>query len=135
MPPRSPIRHPEFVSAPRTVLIVDDNSALSSTLAAYLARVGHWDAVLTAPDAMTGLHLAAQQRPTAIVLDNRMPDRDGIDVLCELRSACPDARIVMHTTEDTSLLRERARELGADGFVAKGRPLDELASQLVDQAA
>lgn len=123
------------MSWPRTVLIVDDSSAVCSALAAYLARVGHWDAVLTADRAAAGLQLAAEHRPAAIVLDNRMPDRDGIDVLHELRHACPDARIVMHTTEDTSLLRERARELGADGFVAKGQPLDELASQLVDEAA
>lgn len=37
----------------------------------------------------------------------------------------------MHTSEDSWLLRERASTLGADAFVEKGRPLDELASTLV----
>jgi len=119
----------------RVLLIVDDNTALCAAVRAYMARVGDWDAVLTAADAGAGLELATEHRPKAIVLDNRMPGGDGIDVLAELRSACPAARIVMHTTEDSWLLRERASELGADGFVAKGRPLDELASLLTAGAA
>jgi len=92
---------------------------------------GDWDAVLTAPDAGAGLQLATEHHPDAIVLDNRMPGGDGIEVLPDLRQACPDARIVMHTSEDSWLLRERASTLGADAFVEKGRPLDELASTLV----
>ena len=118
------------VPRPRTVLIVDDSAVLRGTLASYLSHEGGWEAVLTAPDAGSGLLLAAKHLPDAIVLDNRMPGGDGIDVLLDLRRTCPGARIVMHTTEDSSGLRERASELGADAVVAKGRPLDELVTEL-----
>jgi CheY-like chemotaxis protein len=118
------------VSGSRTLLIVDDSPAVCSAVAAYMSSVADWDAVLIAPSAGSGLELATEHHPVAIVLDNQMPGGDGIEVLHELRAACPDARIVMHTSEESWVLRERARDLGADAFVAKGSPLDELASTL-----
>jgi DNA-binding NarL/FixJ family response regulator len=112
-----------------TLLIVDDNVAVCMALRAYMSRVEHWPVVLTAKDARAGLELAATHSPTAIVLDNKMPPgQDGIEMLAELRQACPTARIVMHTTEDTIDLRARAVRLGADAIVPKGQPLDELAA-------
>src|SRR5436309_2158704 len=117
-----------------TLLIVDDNAAVCSALHAYMSRVVGWESVLTARDAGRGLILAAEHTPTAIVLDNKMPGGDGIDMLHDLRRTCPNARIVMHTTDDTIDLRARAVKLGADAIVPKGRPLDELAA-LIDTSS
>jgi two-component system response regulator DevR len=113
-----------------TLLIVDDNARLCSALHAYMSRVVGWPVVLTAADADLGLVLAAEHGPAAIVLDNRMPGGDGIEILRALRLACPRARIVMHTTDDSTDLRVAAARLGADAVVAKGRPLDELAAAI-----
>jgi DNA-binding NarL/FixJ family response regulator len=115
----------------RTLLIVDDNVAVCSAIHAYMSRVAGWSNVLTAYDVGRGLMLAAEHLPHAIVLDNRMPGGDGIDVLADLRRACPAAVIVMHTSEDTLDVRDAAARLGADAVVSKGRPLDELAALLV----
>jgi DNA-binding NarL/FixJ family response regulator len=112
------------------LLIVDDNAAVCSALEAYMLRVAGWPVVLTAPDAGRGLLLAAEHAPEAIVLDHRMPGGDGIEILADLRRACPTARIIMHTSESTTDLQLRAHELGADAIVEKGRPLDELAALL-----
>ena len=110
-----------------TLLIVDDNEALRMALGAYMRRVAGWPTVLTAEDAAGGLQLAVACSPDAIVLDNVMPGRTGIDVLPDLRKACPHARIVVHTTDDNELLRQQAHSLGADATVLKGSPLEELA--------
>ena len=112
----------------RTILIVEDNSAVAAALHAYFSRVERWPVVLTASDAQTGLMLAVEHQPEAIVLDNRMPGGSGVDVLSALRHACPNAVIVMHTTEDTIDLRDEAERRGADAIVTKGRPLAELAA-------
>jgi DNA-binding NarL/FixJ family response regulator len=112
------------------LLIVDDHEAVRTVVGSYLAKVGGWDVVLTAPDAGRGLVLAAEHSPDAIVLDNRMPGGSGLDVLADLRRACPGARIVMHTTEDAPELWVEAHARGADALVRKGRPLDELAAEL-----
>src|SRR3954447_2498648 len=112
----------------QALLIVEDNPAVSAAMHAYLSRVEGWSVVLTAADAQQGLELAGEHRPEAIVLDNRLPGAHGIDVLSELRRLCPDAVIVMHTTEDTIDLRDEAARRGADATVSKGRPLSELAA-------
>ena len=112
----------------RALLIVEDNSAVSAALHAYLTRVEGWSVVLLARDATSALQLAAEHQPVAIVLDNRMPGRNGVDVLAELRQVCPRAVIVMHTTEDTIDLRDEAERSGANAVVSKGRPLEELAA-------
>lgn len=109
------------------LLIVDDNAAVRSVLGAYMSRVAGWATVLIAEDGCRAIELAVAHKPDAIVLDNFMPGRQGIDVLPELRQACPSARIVIHTTDDTGDLREQAVARGADAVVQKGRPLDELA--------
>src|SRR4029079_18454802 len=89
-----------------TLLIVDDNVAVCTALRAYMSRVEGWSTVLTAPNAAAGLDLATAHSPAAIVLDSKMPPgQDGVDTIAELRRACPDARIVLHTTEDTLDLR------------------------------
>lgn len=116
-----------MVSADPVLLIVDDNAAVRTALGAYMSRVAGWTTVVVAVDAVQALELAADHRPAAIVLDNYMPGRNGIDVLPELRRVCPQARIVMHTTDDTTELRDEASARGADAVVHKGRPLDELA--------
>jgi len=113
-----------------TLLIVDDNEGLCAALRAYMSRVAGWPVVLVAPDSGRGLLLATEHEPTAIVLDNRMPGGDGLEVLPALRQTCPQARIVMHTTDDSAELRTEAERRGADATVAKGRPLDELAALL-----
>jgi DNA-binding NarL/FixJ family response regulator len=115
------------------LLIVDDNEAVRSALGAYMAKVVGWTTILVAENGMRALELATQHDPDAIVLDNYMPGRTGIDVLPELRRACPRAKIVMHTTDDSGELREQAVARGADAVVHKGRPLGELA-QLIDAA-
>jgi DNA-binding NarL/FixJ family response regulator len=115
------------MSADLVLLIVDDNAAVRSALGAYMSRVAGWTTIIVAEDGARALELAAGHCPDAIVLDNFMPGRNGIDVLPDLRRACPQARIVMHTTDDTAELRDAASARGADAVVQKGRPLDELA--------
>ena len=112
----------------RVILIVEDNPAVAAAMHAYLSRVEGWPVVLTAPDARRAVDLATEHHPAAIVLDNRLPGGEGIGVLSELRHTCPDAVIVMHTTEDTIDLRDEAERLGADATVSKGQPLEQLAA-------
>ena len=124
------VRHADYLTmaGDRTLLIVEDNLKVCAAIRTYMSRCGRWSEVLTANDAGQGLMLASEHQPEAIVLDNRMPGGNGIDVLEDLRGACPDAIIVMHTSDDSSEIRLAAERLGADAVVSKGRPLDELAS-------
>ena len=69
------------------------------------------------------------QNPHSVaLLDVRMPDRGGIDVLHDLLAADPNARVVMLTTSDVEEDVFRAIEDGAMGYVMKESPVETIAA-------
>lgn len=64
-----------------------------------------------------------ETKPDVTLLDVRMPDRGGIDVLRDILAAEPSARVVMLTTSDTEEDVYRAIEDGALGYVMKESPI------------
>lgn len=78
---------PEATKPTKSILIVDDDRSALDTLARLLKLEGF--AVATAADAETGLTIAQQMRPNAIILDLRMPVVNGVQMLRRLR-ANPD---------------------------------------------
>ena len=75
---------PESTKPGKSILIVDDDRSALDTLARLLKLEGF--SVATAADAETGITLAEQMRPNAIILDLRMPVVNGIQMLRRLRS-------------------------------------------------
>ena len=78
-------------TAPASILIVDDDEAVSQTFARMLRLEGY--AVRTAVNAESGLCEAREHRPTAIILDLRMPTVDGLGFLRRLRLAEGEHRV------------------------------------------
>ena len=78
-------------TGPASILIVDDDEAVSQTFARMLRLEGY--AVRTAINAETGLCEAQEHRPTAIILDLRMPAVDGLGFLRRLRSVEGENRV------------------------------------------
>jgi DNA-binding NarL/FixJ family response regulator len=72
------------------------------------------------------LALTGRLHPDVVVLDVRLPDRDGIEICGEIRALSPDTRILMCSgLSDGSALVEAAKA-GADGFVSKEAPNAEI---------
>ncbi|WP_207482831.1 PAS domain S-box protein [Arenibaculum pallidiluteum] len=98
------------------VLVIDDDEATRELLTRFLRREGF--GVRTAQDGPTGLRLARELAPSAILLDVMMPRVDGWAVLSELK-ADPDLAeipvIMVTMTHDRAL----ARSLGAADFLTK----------------
>ena len=72
----------------------------------------------------------AQARPDVTLLDVRMPDMGGIDVLREILAANPRARVVMLTTSDVEEDVFRAIEDGALGYVMKESPVEVIGAAI-----
>lgn len=68
----------------------------------------------------------AQTAPDVTLLDVRMPDKNGIEVLGEIVAANPAARVVMLTTSDVEEDVFRAIEDGALGYVMKESPVETI---------
>ena len=72
----------------------------------------------------------AKVRPDVTLLDVRMPDKGGIDVLREILAADPQARVVMLTTSDVEEDVFRAIEDGALGYVMKERSIEVIGAAI-----
>jgi len=103
------------------VLVVDDERLVRWSLAQRLSARG-W-AVTEAGSAAEALSVPA---PDAVILDYKLPDGDGIEVLRKLRQADPDLPVIMLTAhQDTELIVE-AMKAGASDYLTKPFDVDEV---------
>lgn len=111
------------------VLIVDDNvdhRFLTRRALRPLEQKGDVEVHVAEDGEEAWAALARGLSPALVLLDIKMPRRDGFELLRDIRAHPPLARlvVVMFTSSESRLDVERARELGADDFVTK--PLDAL---------
>jgi two-component system nitrogen regulation response regulator GlnG len=114
---------------PSTILIVDDEEAISWSLRKAFERQGH--RVGVAASAEAAFPLARQLRPDVVVLDVRLPGMDGLEALGQLREITNNAPIIVVTAHGSLSTAVRAVEGGAFDYLAK--PFD--LSQALDAVA
>ena len=112
--------------APTTILIVDDHELIRQGMRQLLEGEPDMQVVGEARSANEGLAFARQLTPDVVVLDVRLPDRQGIEICGELRALSPRSRILVCSglSEGTALIE--AARAGADGFVSKEGPSAEI---------
>ena len=109
------------------VLIIEDDARIRTLLVRSLREHDH--AVESAPDGMTGLHLAVESRPDVVVLDLGLPDVDGTQVLAMLR-AVSDVPVIVATARDDDPSLVGALDSGADDYVIKPFTTAQLAARI-----
>ena len=102
-----------------TILVIDDSATYREELGSALTAAGYL--VLLAASGEEGLRVAADTRPTAIVVDGVLPDIDGITVIRRIRldavlRGIPCVLLTASELRDTEL---QALDAGADAFVRK----------------
>jgi DNA-binding NtrC family response regulator len=111
-------RHPSIVPAPvGTVLIIDDEAAIRESLQTLLEMEGY--EVESAASGEEGLARTGDRAFDLVLLDLALPDRNGIDVLSELRTHNPEVCVIMITAYGTVENAVRAMQAGAANFVQK----------------
>jgi DNA-binding NarL/FixJ family response regulator len=108
------------------VLIVDDHGLVREGLRTLIDAESGLRVVGEASTAEEALALARKLRPGVIVLDNRLPDRDGLDIVSEIREASSASRILLCSGLTEGSLLVDAAAAGVDGFVAKESPNTEI---------
>jgi two-component system, OmpR family, KDP operon response regulator KdpE len=109
------------------VLAVDDEPQILTALGRGLGRVGY--DVVVARNGRDGLAAAAAGSPQLVLLDLRLPDLDGLEVVRRLRS-WSEVPIVLLSGEGSERARIAALDAGADDFVDKPFSMDELRARV-----
>jgi two-component system, NtrC family, response regulator AtoC len=99
-----------------SVLIVDDEPAITSTLGTFFERVGG-HAVAKAHSGEEGISLFRKLRPDLVLLDVRLPDMTGFDVLNKIRD--DNGVVIMITAYGDVPLAVQAMQSGAENFLTK----------------
>lgn len=110
-----------------TVLVVDDEPAIVRFLRASLTAVGH--RVVTAEDAAGALSAMVVKKPDIVILDLGLPDREGFEVITEIRKDSPAPIIVLSARSDERSKVE-ALDLGADDYIGKPFGMAELMARI-----
>ena len=108
------------------VFSVDDHPLLREGIAAIINNQPDMLLVAQAATGGEAIQLFLQHRPDVTLLDLRLPDMSGIDVLIAIRSESPEARVVMLTTFEGDVDIRRSLEAGARGYMLKNMPPKEL---------
>jgi len=112
------------VKPARTLLLVDDDDAFRLAMGGELERLGF--EVETASSGAEAIRAASRIDPAIVLLDLRLPDMDGIEVLRAIRDACPGTEVIMLTGHGSIDAAIESVRLGASDYVTKPCPLDEL---------
>lgn len=111
------------------ILVVDDEEEICSLLKEFLMKKGY--EVLTATDASSALEAVSRTRPHLVLLDIRMPQKDGITLLKEIKEINREIGVIMVTAVRDEILAKKTLEFGADGYITKPIDLDYLETNVL----
>lgn len=119
------------MALPQPVLIVDDEPHIRRFLALLVRQLGATQ-VVEAPSGDAALALWPEVRPGLVLLDINMPGRSGIETLAEIRRQDPDVPAVMLTSLTSRQVVEETLAVGANGFIRKDTPPQDIRRILTD---
>jgi DNA-binding NarL/FixJ family response regulator len=115
-------------SCVRRLIIADDRARTRRALRAVLATQPGIELIAEATDGEEAIAAVERLQPDIVILDIRMPRLDGIAATTHIKTRWPEIRVVAHSLAEE--LSDEALAAGADAFVPKGAPADELLKAL-----
>lgn len=111
---------------PITVVIADDQAMVRAGFAALLNAADDISVLGDAADGNAAVGMVRRLRPDVVLMDVRMPERDGLWAARQIIDAGLSTKVLMLTTFDIDDYVYTALSIGASGFLLKDAPADEL---------
>ena len=117
-----------------SVLLVDDHPVVIEGLRKVLATAGDLSIAGEAHDAAGAIELARTLRPDVILLDLRMPGATGVQAVRRMRELDTKAAVIILTSYGDQAYVRQALEAGADGYLLKSTPPEQLITAIRNTA-
>ena len=101
-----------------SIVIVDDNDMMRSILRSML-RGDVFEVIGEARNGVLAVEMAGRLKPDIVCLDVIMPEKNGLDALCEIKVARPETEVVMITSNADPETVQESIQNGASGFIIK----------------
>ena len=116
------------------VVLCDDVSEMRTLLRYALETDPRMRVVGEADNGREGTRVIVELQPDVVLLDLSMPEMDGFETLLAIASSAPDTGIIVFSGFAAERMREPALQNGADLYIEKGLPLDQVISAVADVA-
>lgn len=116
------------------ILIVDDHPMMRQGLAQLINSEPDLEVCSEANNAAQALQLAGTSKADLIIVDISLPDKNGLELIKDIRALFPDVLILVVSMHDESLYAERVLRAGARGYIMKqegGKKLMEAIRQIL----
>lgn len=114
-----------------TTLIVDDRPQVRRDLRLLLELSGKVEVVGEASNGLEALEQAAIYQPEVVIMDLELPGMDGCQATLQIKQQNPDCRVVFLSIYASPTDIQRARQAGADAYIQKGSPIEDLIQQIL----
>lgn len=112
------------------VFIADDSSAIRERLELLISEISGAEVIGMAKDGVEATDCILQLRPDVVILDIRLPLRNGIDVLRDIRHGGSTSRVIIFTNYPFPQYRQRCMKEGADYFFDKSTDFEKVQTLL-----
>jgi DNA-binding NarL/FixJ family response regulator len=116
------------------VLIVDDHPVVIWGCKSLFAMDSSVE-IAGSGDAKAGYQAFLQNRPDVTVIDIKLPDVSGFELMRQVRAKDPEAKIIMFSPSNDLVIAAQAIQLGADGFLSKSDDLSFIVQAVKHVAA
>jgi len=108
------------------ILIAEDHTAMRHALRNLFTQYDKWEVCGEAADGKEAVDAAVELKPDLVLLDYKMPSKDGIEAASDLKQKLPETPVVIFTLNKTHQLEAMAQEVGVRAVVGKEEGLTEL---------
>ena len=116
----------------KRVLIVDDSKQVRERLISLLTDYPEIRIVGQSGNGKEAMNTLDAQKPDTVILDIRLPGRNGIQLLREIKAAHPEITVIMLTNYDFEPYRKQSMQFGADYFFNKTLEFEKVVNVLVE---